>query len=188
MDRSGMVEAAPEGAAESAGTAEPAWAAGLYNLRATLFSGNSSTRASNDASGGTGGAGGGAGDGDGGGLSNSGTASFIGVTVNFTSNVAISANGGNGGEGGAADSGFAGNGAAGGRGGDATGGAGGDGGFSSFGIGGGIHNANNASLVINPRLHAKKRSSQSKATIDFTTITGNLASSVDNDVDGTVSS
>ena len=108
--------------------------------------------------------GGGAGDGDGGGLSNSGTASFTGVTVNFTSNVAASGNGGIGGAGGTAAGGFGGNGATGGTGGEATGGAGGDGGFSSFGIGGGIHNANNASLVINPRLHAKKGSSQSKAT------------------------
>ena len=75
-----------------------------------------------------------------------------------------SGNGGTGGNGGTAAGGFGGNGATGGRGGNATGGTGGDGGFSSFGIGGGIHNANNASLVINPRLHARKGSSQSKAT------------------------
>jgi hypothetical protein len=114
--------------------------------------------------GGNGGVGGAAGDGDGGGLSNLGTASFTGVTVNFTSNLAVSGNGSTGGSGGTATGGFGGNGATGGTGGEATGGAGGDGGFSSFGIGGGIDNANNASLVINPRLHAKKGTSQSKAT------------------------
>ena len=156
---------------------------------------------------------------------------------------------GRGGNGGAGTGGFGGNGAVGGRGGNATGGNGGDGGFSSFGIGGGIHNANATTLVIDPRLHTKKGSKQSKATdlitgnkalastggaagtgasatagtggtvggangtatngtngaphplsigagggiftvatatIDNTSITGNTASSLDNDVDGTI--
>ena len=171
------------------------------------------------------------------------------MTVNFSSNKAISGNGGSGGKGGSATGGFGGNGATGGTGGSAHGGAGGDGGFSSFGIGGGIHNAGNTTLVINPRLNVKKGSSQSKATdlitlnqalsaaggapgtggtatagtggtpngpngtatqgtngaahplsigagggiftvatatIDFTTIIGNTASTQDNDVDGTI--
>ncbi len=199
--------------------------------------------------GGFGGQGGGAGDGDGGGLDNNGTATFTGITVNFTSNQAVSGTGGRGGNGGTATGGFGGNGAVGGRGGNATGGNGGDGGFSSFGIGGGIHNANATTLLIDPRLHTKKGSKQSKATdlitgnkalasvggaagfgasatagsggtvggsigtatngtngashplsigagggiftvatatIDNTSITGNTASSLDNDVDGTI--
>ena len=190
-----------------------------------------------------------AGDGNGGGLDNNGTATFTGITVNFTSNQAFSGNGGTGGNGGAATGGFGGNGGVGGRGGNATGGDGGDGGFSSFGIGGGIHNADATTLVIQPRLKAKKGSKQSKATdlitgnkalagiggapgtgasatagtggtvggadgtathgangaphplsigagggiftvatatIDNTSITGNTASSLDNDVDGTI--
>ena len=158
-----------------------------------------------------------------------------------------SGNGGAGGNGGTAFGGFGS--ANNGKGGNAIGGKGGDGGFSGFGIGGGIHNANNTTLVINPRLGAKKGSKQSKvtdlittnqalvgtggavgaggaataglggnssgasgtatagtngvahplsigagggiftvatATIDFTAITGNSASTLDPDVDGTV--
>ena len=157
---------------------------------------------------------------------------------------------GAGGTGGIATAGSGGNGATGGTGGMATGGTGGDAGFSSFGVGGGIYNGNNTTLVINPRLHARKGSSQAKATnvitsnqavaaaggapgaggsatagtggspngangsathgatgaahplsigagggiftietamIDFTMITGNFASSLDSDVDGTIS-
>ena len=122
--------------------------------------------------GGFGGQGGGAGDGNGGGLDNNGTATFNGITVNFTANQAFSGTGGRGGNGGAGTGGFGGNGNVGGRGGNATGGNGGDGGFSSFGIGGGIHNANATTLVIDPRLQTKKGSKQSKAT-DL--ITGNQA-------------
>ena len=125
---------------------------------------NATGGAGGAAFGGAGGQGGGAADGDGGGLDNAGTASFTGVTVNFTSNVAAIGNGASGGAGGTAAGGFGANATAGGAGGNATGGEGGDGGLGSFGIGGGIHNANNASLLINPRLHAHKGSKQSKAT------------------------
>ena len=199
--------------------------------------------------GGNGGQGGGAGDASGGGLANMGAASFTGLTVNITSNRAGSGSGGNGGNGGNAFGGFGNNGATGGTGGAAYGGEAGDGGFSAFGIGGGIFDGNNAPLTINPRLGARKNSSQSSATdlitanqallgqggapatggsataglggnpggatgnavagnngashplsigagggiftistatIDFTSISGNFASSLDSDVDGTI--
>ena len=112
----------------------------------------------------SGGQGGGAGDALGGGLANMGSASFTGLTVNFTSNRVFSGNGGNGGTGGNASGGFGSGGGTGGTGGWAYGGAGGDGGFSSSGIGGGIYDGTSGPLVINPRLGAKKHTSQSKAT------------------------
>ena len=212
---------------------------------------NATGGAGGAAAGGNGGQGGGAGDARGGGISNMGSASFSGVTVNITANQSVSGSGGNGGNGTSADGGFGSNGAIGGAGGAATGGVGGDGGFSSYGVGGGIYNGLNTVLVINPRKGARKGSSQAKATsmitanqalsatggvpgaggsatpgqggspggatgnavagksgsphplsigagggiytvatatIDSTSITGNFASSLDNDVDGTIQS
>jgi hypothetical protein len=57
-----------------------------------------------------------------------------------------------------------GNGAAGNNGGDGTAGNGGAGGSSGAGFGGGIANFPGGTLTIEPRLGAKKRSKQSKAT------------------------
>jgi hypothetical protein len=115
--------------------------------------------------GGTGGAGGAAGAGNGGGLANFGTASFTGVTVNFGANQAQCAPGGRGGAGAKGTGGDAGS-----KAGDAAGGDGGPGGASGSGLGGGIFNAKNATLMIDPRLGARKGSQQASAT---NTITGN---------------
>jgi hypothetical protein len=100
----------------------------------------------------------------GGGLTNAGTVSFTGITVNFTHNRAFGTLGGYGGGGGAANGGDGGNGASGGDGGDAYAGDGADAGESGNGSGGGIANFAGATLTIEPRLDAKKRSQQSKAT------------------------
>jgi hypothetical protein len=108
--------------------------------------------------GGVGGAGGPAGRGSGGGLFNGGTASFIGITVNFSANRANGSLGGQGGDGGSAGGGNGGTGAVGGTGGNASSGTGGG------GSGGGIDNATGGVLAINPRLSAKKGSKQARAT------------------------
>jgi hypothetical protein len=127
---------------------------------------------------GTGGIGGSANHGFGGGLFNAGSASFTGVTLNVTSNKAVSGHGGHGGQGGSVQGGHGGNGVTtstlvtGGRGGNANGGNGGNGGTGGIGQGGGIDNVSTGTLTIKPRQGAKKGSSQSKAT---NTITANQA-------------
>jgi hypothetical protein len=114
--------------------------------------------------GGEGGSGSIAGDGIGGALDNAGTASFIGVTVNFTNNQANGGAGGRGGAGGLGVGGDGGNGVVGGHGGIGDGGTGGSAGAGGGGLGGAIFNSINASLTIDPRLGARKGSRQSKAT------------------------
>ena len=111
-----------------------------------------------------GGKGGAAGNGVGGGLTNAGTVSFTGITVNFTHNRAIGALGGNGGGGGDGTGGNGGNGASGNNGGSGSAGDGSDGGGGGNGFGGGIASFPGGTLAIEPRLGAKKRSQQSKAT------------------------
>jgi hypothetical protein len=210
--------------------------------------------------GGVGGSGGTAGSAMGGGVYNGGGATLTNTTgLTILSNGAFGDQGGSGGTGGLAISFQGGNGGGssggnGGAGGAAFGNHGGDGGLGGEGLGGGLFNAAGgtviASLLINPRLHARKGSKQSKATdlitsnqalsgtgespgsggaatagaggspggangvatqgangvahplsigsgggifavatavIDFTSITGNTASTLDNDVDGSVS-
>ena len=124
--------------------------------------------------GGLGGAGGAAGRGSGGGLFNEGTASFTGITVNFSANQANGSSGGQGGDGGQAVGGNGGDGAVGGAGGNAFSGAGGSGGSGGGGSGGGIDNDTGGVLTINPRLGAKKGSKQAKATSLVTTNQANL--------------
>ncbi len=106
--------------------------------------------------------------GAGGGLFDAGTASFTGVTVNFTKNQAVGGSAGNGGNGGIdAFGGFggAGHGGRGGNGGNATGGNGGNAGaISGIGEGGGIAVDTSGTLVLKPRLGAKKGSKQAGAT------------------------
>ncbi len=137
--------------------------------------GSSLGGAGNFGLGGSGGSGGNAGNGNGGGVFNAGTVSFVGITVNLTSN---QADGGSGGIGGIAAEGVGGNGAdgspAGGNGGNGFGGNGGSGGNSGNGAGGGINNLATGVLTINPRSGAKKASKQFKAT---DVITANSASS-----------
>ncbi len=100
------------------------------------------------------------------------------MTVNFSGKQAKSGSGGLGGNGGVADGGTGGTGNAGaagglgGNGGNAFGGNGGDGGEGGIAEGGGIFNATTGTLVLKPRLGAKKGSKQAKAT---DVITGNLA-------------
>jgi hypothetical protein len=105
-------------------------------------------------------------------LANDGTASFTGVTVNFTSNQASGGAGGLGGAGGFGSGGAGGAGVRGGNGGDGLGGNAGNGGGGGNGLGGAIFNANTAALTIAPRLGAKKGSKQSNAS---DTITANQA-------------
>ena len=119
-----------------------------------------------------GGNGGAAGAGVGGGLDNGGTASFTGITVNFTNNQATGGTGGMGGRGGFGQGGSGGDGGLGGSGATGKGGDGGTGGAGGSGLGGGIFNQTTGTLTIQPRLGAKKSSKQSKAT---DTITGNQA-------------
>jgi hypothetical protein len=131
------------------------------------------------ATGGTGGNGGSANSGLGGGLFNVGTASFTGVTVNFTSNQANGAFGGSGGTGGLS---VAGNGggitlggadpSVGGNGGNSFGGTGGNGGESGIGQGGGIFVATSGTFTLKPRLGARKGTKEASAT---DVITGNHA-------------
>ena len=116
--------------------------------------------------------GGAAGSCDGGGLTNAGTVSFTGVTVNFTANEVAGNDGGDGGDGGRGFGGNGGNGASGSNGGNGTAGNGGDGGEGGGGIGGGIANFAGGNLTIQPRFGAKKGSKQSRAT---NVITANLA-------------
>jgi hypothetical protein len=115
-------------------------------------------------SGGVGGTGGAANDGSGGGLYNAGTASFVGVTVNFTGNQAVSGIGGPGGLGGNATGESGGKGNPGAHGGNATGGNGGDGGEGGIAQGGGIEDTSSGTLVIAPRKGANKGSKQAKST------------------------
>jgi hypothetical protein len=112
----------------------------------------------------------------GGGLLDAGTASFTGVTVDFTNNQATGGSAGNGGNGGAdaiGGTGGFGLGARGGNGGNATGGNGGNAGaISGIGSGGGIAVDPSGTLVLKPRLGARRGSKQAHA-IDF--ITSNSA-------------
>ena len=111
--------------------------------------------------------GGAGGDGSGGGLFDDGTASLTGVTVNFTSNQAAAGSGGSGGDGGAdafGGYGGAGAGGVGGAGGNATAGNGGNADFTGVADGGGIFVGQSGTLVLKPRLGAKKGSRESKAT------------------------
>ncbi len=107
--------------------------------------------------------------GTGGGLFNAGTASFTGVTVDVSSNQAVSGTGGTGGSatgGVSAGSGIVGITT---TGGSATGGNGGDSGVGASGLGGGFFNATKATLTLKPRLGAAKGSRQAKATDVITT-------------------
>ncbi len=88
--------------------------------------------------------------------------------MNFTSNEVGANVGGDGGDGGAGFGGQGGNGASGNNGGNGNAGNGGAGGSSGAGFGGGAENSNGGSLTIEPRLGAKKRSKQSKATDSIT--------------------
>ena len=112
----------------------------------------------------------------GGGLLDAGTASFTGVTVDFTKNQAAGGPAGSGGNGGIdayGGYGGAGHGGPGGNGGNATGGNGGNAGaISGTGEGGGIAVDPSGTLVLKPRLGAKKGSKQAGAT---DVITGNSA-------------
>ena len=135
------------------------------------------------AQGGAGGNGGSANEGAGGGLFNAGVASFTGVTVNFSSNQATGAVGGNGAGGGIAVAGRGGNVApggvdpvGGGLGGSAVGGNGGNGGESGIGIGGGVFVANTGTFTLKPRLGAKKGSKQASATDVITANQANAGS------------
>jgi hypothetical protein len=121
---------------------------------------------------GAGGAGGDAGNGNGGGLFNAGTASFTGVTLDVTSNQAVSGTGGTGGAGGSAtggDGGDTGIAVIPSAGGNATGGNGGNSGEGASGAGGGIFNATTGTLTLKPELGAKKGTKQAKATDVITT-------------------
>jgi hypothetical protein len=116
-------------------------------------------------------------------LFDAGVASFTGVTVNFSSNQATGAVGGNGAGGGVAVAGRGGNAApggvdpvGGGFGGSAVGGNGGIGGESGIGIGGGVFVANTGSLTLKPRLGAKKGSKQAGATNVITANQANAGS------------
>ncbi len=119
--------------------------------------------------GGTGGFGGSGISGRGAGLFNGGTASFIGVTVSFTANVADGAPASAGGAGGDAQGGKGGGGIHGGSGGEVAGGSGGSGGFGGNGQGGGIFVDVPGTLIMKPRKGAKKGSGQSSATDLITT-------------------
>jgi len=111
------------------------------------------------------------GSGYGGGLADTGTVAFIGVTVNFQSaNAAGGSAGGQGGNGGNATGGTGQSPTIGGAGGDALGGNGGFGGGGGDGFGGGI--AADGSATIDPRHGARRGSKQAKAT---DTISGNNA-------------
>jgi hypothetical protein len=109
----------------------------------------------------------------GGGVFNAGSASFTGVTVDFTTNQATGAIGGQGANGGEAFGEIGGNGLPAGSNANATGGNGGNAGNGGIGQGGGLFNTTTGALVIEPRLGAKKHSKQTNAT---DTITGNKAS------------
>jgi hypothetical protein len=125
--------------------------------------------------GGSGGAGGTGGSGEGGGFYNAGSASFTTIALNLTSNQAIGSRGtpgGNGGSGIGSNGGLALEGGSGGPAGNALGGNGGNGGAGGNALGGGALNASTGTLVIAPRLGAKKGSKQSKST---STITDNQA-------------
>ena len=117
------------------------------------------------------------GNGSGGGLFNTGTTSFTGVTVNFRANQANVGSGGVGNQGGVGKGGNGGgaqgNNAIGGDGGNAFGARGGNGGDGGIGRGGAISNLPGGILTIKPRRGAINGSRQSKAT---DTITTNLAS------------
>ena len=115
---------------------------------------------------GSGGSGGAGGLGSGGGFYDDGTASLTGITVNFTNNAAVGGSGGNGFTAGNAFGGSGGNGEAGkgGNGGDASGGNGGNAGVAGVGSGGGITVDTAGSLVLKPRLGARKGSKQANAT------------------------
>ena len=114
--------------------------------------------------GGAGGVGGAAGRDLGGGLANFGNASFSGITVDFRTNSAGTGVGGRGGNGGLGIGGNGGIGTLGGDGFSGSGGNGGNGGFGGDGLGGAIFDAKSATLVLAPRLGAKKGSKQFKAT------------------------
>jgi hypothetical protein len=122
--------------------------------------------AGGSAVGGLGGNGGGGGLGWGGGFFDNGNASFTGVTVNFNNNLAAGGLAGSGGNGGSGQGGHGGNSSnvEGGNGGNATGGNGGNTGLPGLAFGGGIIVENTGSLVLKPRLGAKKRSKQASAT------------------------
>ena len=107
--------------------------------------------------GGLGGSGSDAGGGLGGGLANFGTASFTGITVNFTGNQAIGGTailgfGGRGGAGGFGTGGSGGSGLSGGDGFSGSGGLGANGGVGGNGLGGAIYNSTTATLTLAPRL------------------------------------
>ena len=105
-------------------------------------------------------------------MSNAGSASLTGVTVNFQSNSATGAGGGHGGAGGFSSGGEGGIGTTGGYRFSGVGGTGGDGGVGNAGLGGAIFNATTGTLTIAPRTGARRGSKQSKST---DTITANQA-------------
>ncbi len=152
--------------------------------------GNSSTNvvqrpggAAGSAFGGTGASGGAGGFGSGGGFYDDGTASFTGVTVDFTQNQAAGGAAGSGGVGGSAQGGNGGNGGncgcshaglggppadhmfgRGGNGGNGTGGNGGNSGVSGGGSGGGIIVDAAGVLTLKPSLGAPSGSNEANAT------------------------
>jgi hypothetical protein len=131
-----------------------------------------------NAVGGAGGNGGAANHGFGGGLFNAGTASFTGMTVNFTEDQATSGSGGNGANGGDATGGNGGDASTGPgiRGGDASSGIAGIGGAGGSGQGGGINNVATGRLTIDPSQGVRKNSSQAKAIGVITANSANAAS------------
>jgi hypothetical protein len=114
--------------------------------------------------GGNGGKAGAAGNGSGGGLFNIGTATFTGITVNFTANQATSGFATNGGGGGSAKAGNGGNGTKGGDGGNVFSGIGGEGGVGGIGQGGGIFDGPGGHLALMPRLNTQPGTAQANAT------------------------
>ncbi len=109
------------------------------------------------------------GTGFGGGLANSGSASFTGISVNFQSNIAMGGKGSVGGDGGDSSAGNGGNGFVGGDGLNSTATNGSNGGAGGDGLGGGIWSGSESSLTLNPQLGATKRSKQAHA-VDIVTL------------------
>jgi hypothetical protein len=134
--------------------------------RNTLIGANGRSGPGGFAQGGNGGGGGASGDVQGGGISNFGSATFTGVTLNLTGNDGYSGFGSNAGTGGTATGGNGGAGPVGAAGGNAIGGNGGSGAQRARGnsFGGGLFNGPGATLVISPRRGAAAGSAQSGAT------------------------
>ena len=121
---------------------------------------------------GGGGLGGSGGNALGGALANEGSAALTGVTVNFRGNQASGGAAGPGGAGAIGVGGAGGNGGHGGAGGPGVGGFGGNGAIGGDASGGAIYTQPNASIVIAPRLGAKKGSKEARST---NVISGNTA-------------